>query len=347
MKISENLELGRGYFENIDYFDGYLILNGWLLLPNRQFDKFLLFVNNEFVSENEIKIREDIGEAFPFIRHAKKSAFEIKVKYPTLSHNKHNVIDICLVGIENGKQIAKMETIYAKEVLSDLPIPSSHLMKRVAGHELVSMFKSTGFQSFSDYWKQACKYKKQHEINSILDWGCGCGRMISFFNSIAEIHKIYGCDIDGEAINWCKDNIECANFDVIPSLPPTKYQSDYFDLVVSYSVFTHLERDVQISWLNEIQRITAPGGLFIASVHGEFASYFVFPDSMNEILKNGIYDDILDNHLDGIAPNNYYRATFQTKEYTHAVFSQCFEIVDYVERGCSNYQDLVIMKKTK
>jgi hypothetical protein len=42
-----------------------------------------------------------------------------------------------------------------------------------------------------------------------------------------------------------------------------------FDIVTSWSVLTHLRRDVQLDWLKEMSRIIAPGGLFSASVSGE------------------------------------------------------------------------------
>jgi len=344
MKICSGLELGRGYFDHIDYLDGNLILKGWMLLPDKKFDKFLLFVNNEFISEIEIKIREGVGNAYPFIQHAENSGFEIR--QPINAHKDKTLVDICLIGAADGKQLAKMETCYSRQLINSFSNPSSHLMKRVANNEKASFFKSTAFQSFNNYWKQTCRYKNPHEIRTMLDWGCGCGRMISLFNSLAEIPQIYGCDIDAEAIDWCKDNIDCAKFRVISPLPPTEYPGDLFDLVVGNSVFTHLTRDVQISWLHEMKRIISPGGFLLASVHGEFATYFTFPDSVDNILKNGIHDDILDGNLDGIAPNGYYRGTFQAKEYTNKVFSKYFEIIDYVERGSLNYQDLVIMKKT-
>ena len=96
-----------------------------------------------------------------------------------------------------------------------------------------------------------------------------------------------------------------------------------------------------------MRRIISPGGLFLASVHGEFATYFNFPNStVKDILgKEGTYDGLKDTNLDGIAPEGYYRATLQSQEYTKKVYGKYFEILEYVERGYSNHQDLVVMKK--
>jgi len=159
------------------------------------------------------------------------------------------------------------------------------------------------------------------------------------------IPAIYGCDIDHESIAWCNKNIRGGYFDVIPPLPPTRYADGLFDLVISNSVFTHLARDVQLKWLEEMRRIIAPGGLFLASVHGEFAAFFNFNGKIGDALRDDINDEALDTNLDGVAPKGYYRGTFQKRAYTERVFGQFFEIVDYVEAGSLNVQDLVVMRK--
>ena len=41
----------------------------------------------------------------------------------------------------------------------------------------------------------------------VLDWGCGCGRIIEMFQHLTKNKEFYGCDIDAEAIDWCKNNL--------------------------------------------------------------------------------------------------------------------------------------------
>jgi len=60
--------------------------------------------------------------------------------------------------------------------------------------------------------------------------------------------------------------------------------------------------------------------------------------------ERGIADDKLDARLDGVAPEEYYRSVFQTREYTLREWSRFFEILDYKERWISNFQDLVVMR---
>ncbi len=90
-----------------------------------------------------------------------------------------------------------------------------------------------------------------------------------------------------------------------------------------------------------------PGGLFLASVHGEFAAEFVSATIGNDMRQYGISDMMRDRNLDGVAPKDYYRGVFQTRSYTYREWSKYFTIIDYIEGGISNYQDLVVMKKEK
>ena len=120
-----------------------------------------------------------------------------------------------------------------------------------------------------------------------------------------------------------------------------------FDVVISYSVFTHLVRDVQESWLQEMKRIMMPGGLFFASCHGDFATSFSPAHVQKEVTNIGISDSSLDPNLDGIAPAGYYRGVFQSRSYTMKEWGKHFRILDYIDRGMGNFQDLVIMQKEK
>jgi hypothetical protein len=94
-----------------------------------------------------------------------------------------------------------------------------------------------------------------------------------------------------------------------------------------------------------MRRIIAPGGLFLASTHGEFAASFTFPKASQKIPLDGISDTMTDSKLNGVAPENYYRTVFQTREYTLREFSKYFEILEYIERGVANFQDLIVMRR--
>ncbi len=335
--------LARGYFERLEYKDGKLLLSGWMLLREKPLDSFALYINQHKVMEVKTASRPDVAQVFAWIPHARNTGFTFSVHYPHQAMNE--LLDICVVGTAKGKERAKMETWYRMDVYSGLPTPAPHLISRVAAHESPHFYLVTGWQNYQEYWTTVCRHADPRSIKSMLDWGCGCGRILSYFSKFSGIPRICGCDIDAEAIAWCQKNLSLVEASEIPPYPPTNYADNAFDLVVSYSVLTHLSKEVQFAWLEEIRRILKPGGLLIASVHGEFAASYRFQGTKIPSLRDsGIHEDV-DHRLDGIAPDGYYRGTYQSKDYTLREWSRYFEILEYREAAAGNFQDLVVMKK--
>lgn len=343
VELSE-LELAHGYFYGMEYIDSRLNILGWMMLPERGFDSVALYINQTKVVETEIMESDYLIKDYHYISHARKSGFSFSVHRS--DEEMEGMIDICVVGLVRGRKIAKMETWYLKDLYSCFPIPPAHLILREILSEDPHFYLITGLQSYREFLTAACKYVDPLSIKSMLDWGCGCGRVIGFFSKFSGIPRLCGCDIDREAITWCRANLEPAEFSVVSPSPPTHYPDEAFDLIVSYSVLTHLSRKTQSCWLEEMQRILVPGGLFLATVHGEFAATFTFPGRKAiDVLKDGIYDDRKDEALDGVAPDGYYRSVYQSRNYTIKEYSRYFEVLEYIERGSINYQDLIVMRK--
>jgi SAM-dependent methyltransferase len=340
--IENDLKPARGYFDLVEFIDGNLVIEGWILVPDKRIDKTLLFIDKQFIREFDIVEKEDVAKAFEFIPHARYSGFAIAEKRDIRADD---MVEICIVAMKNGKQVGYMQTCYSKNAADKLVVRDKHLMHRVAHTESVSYFRASGFKSFSDFWEPACKLADPAGLKMVLDWGCGCGRLIEMFKYLSKNKELYGCDIDSEAIDWCKDNLENIEFTTIHPLPPTEYPDNFFDLVIGNSVFTHLTRDVQFLWLEELNRIIKNDGLLLATVHGGCATFFQFQNKAKEILKDGIHDGSIVDTLGDIAPKDYYRATYQSQEYTKREFGKYFEVLDYIEKGSSNFQDMVVMRK--
>lgn len=287
--------------------------------------------------------REDVAAYYPWIEYGKSSGFT----FIQPRNSSSDMLDIRVVGTFEGREIARMETWFHKEFAS-FPLPPAHQMKRVTNHENGQFYLLGGMQSYTEFWRAI----KQHSpgpqfCKRILDWGCGSGRMTAFLQRFSNVPEIFGCDVDGEAIHWCQQNLSPGIFASSPFYPPTLYAGAFFDVIVAYSVFTHLSKDNQNAWLGELQRILAPRGLLLASIHGDFVARFTLRDEkQNQQLKEeGFCDAYEDNNLDGIAPQGQYRGVFQTKEYTLNNWSKYFEILEYKERGSMNFHDLVVMRK--
>jgi SAM-dependent methyltransferase len=333
------IELARGYFEEISHVAEELVVKGWILLPTIAFDSVRILIDGQLADTAAIIGREDVAKAFPQIPHANRSGFRFGLKRPAVSRSR---IDI--LGVERDRARGCLSTLFRPDLDTAVPTPPAELMERVASTRDPMFFKVGGLKSYGEFLRPIERYRPLRSISRMLDWGCGCGRVTAHFVLDAEAGTVHGCDIDSEAVSWCKSHLAPGEFRTVKPLPPTPYDSDSFDLVIGFSVFTHLAREVQHAWLTEMQRVIAPGGLFLASTHGSFAAYFEHLGDSPALLRDGIIDNITDDSLDGIAPQGYYRGVFQTREYTVREWSRYFEIVEYIERGV-NFQDLVVMRR--
>lgn len=137
--------------------------------------------------------------------------------------------------------------------------------------------------------EQADKIIKWLDVTSeckILDIGCGCGRIaIHFLDYLSEQGKYIGLDIDKNFISFCSDNISAAkdNFQfefmdvyngaygreckIKASDVSFPIKDESMDIVIMWSVFTHMNLGDIDSYLKEIHRVLKKGGKFIASLN--------------------------------------------------------------------------------
>ncbi len=156
------------------------------------------------------------------------------------------------------------------------PWPGEELALRVTGTTEKKVFFESGQQSVRDLNRALGVLDRSLEsYPSILEFGCGCGRIILWLGHLAGAASLHGVDIDERAIRWAQDNMPYATFKVNSALPPLDYPDDSFDLVYNHSVFTHLDEEYQDRWLEELRRVTKPGGTILLTVHGDEAVRYV------------------------------------------------------------------------
>jgi len=108
---------------------------------------------------------------------------------------------------------------YIKQTIDRVP-PAS-LRFRVHGDVNIYSFLEAGKGCSQDIIESL--FTVQTDINSfrnILDFGCGCGRTIIWFADKANQVQFHGTDVDADAIEWCRQNLDFAKFEVNESVPP-------------------------------------------------------------------------------------------------------------------------------
>lgn len=131
----------------------------------------------------------------------------------------------------------------------------------------------SGFKTLSEAYSFYLFIKRTMKIKGsaintetkILDYGCGWGRIIRFFLKDTYPSNLFGIDCDEEIIKVCKNSDLRCNFDVNNIFPPTTFEDNFFDLIYTYSVFSHLSEHAHKLWLEEFKRILKPGGILVAT----------------------------------------------------------------------------------
>ena len=223
-------------------------------------------------------------------------------------------------------------------------VPPTSLRYRVHGSPSMDGFLKVGKRCSEDI--EAALGKVGRNLDSfgdILDFGCGCGRTLIWFADRSRSARWYGTDIDAEAVSWCRDNLDFAEFGVNGPFPPLEYASGAFDLVYAISVFTHLDEGYQFRWLEELKRITRPGGIVLLTVSGRRVWRGLPEEHVADIKKKG-FKFVASNTAKGIFPE-WYQNAYHTKEYVLDRYSEYFDVLNYIPRGMSNRQDVVVLQR--
>ena len=150
-----------------------------------------------------------------------------------------------------------------------LPIPPPRLMYDVAGTDDVEWFLRFGRATARTLHEVVAQAHRPLEtFERMLDFGCGCGRVLRHFAELDHV-ELHGTDVRRGAVAWCRRNLQFAKFDRNKLTPPTVYDDGTFDFVYAISVFTHLPEALQVLWLDELRRILRPHGLLAITTHGD------------------------------------------------------------------------------
>jgi SAM-dependent methyltransferase len=199
------------------------------------------------------------------------------------------------------------------------------------------------------------------ELEAVLDFGSGAGRVLPHFAARAPEATCAGCDVDQTAIAWAEQHRCALSWSLSSFEPPLPFAPESFDLVYSISVFSHLPRGLQDRWLGELSRVLRPGGLALLSVHGRHAfeqfrsgrvrtawcapevfareplraGDFVFAPYIRSVWNSG--------EMPGIGRE--YGLAFQGPEHASASWSPHLRVVEVLERALTGWQDVVVCSR--
>jgi len=240
---------------------------------------------------------------------------------------------------------ALRRVIACEPVAADVPPP--HLRYRVHRSFDVEQYQTTGRsiaalirQAFSDTGFDIAD-------RAVLDLGSGPGRVAHWLKAEVPSVQLTCADIDGEAIDWANRHLPgVATFVTTPHLPPMPFASSSFDAIYCISLFTHLDERMQNVWLHEIARMLKPGGLLLATTHGEFSTTSCSARELEQLQTRGFVFRAQSRRrikLDGLP--EFYQTSFHTRGYIQEHWSKILDIVSYLPGGIQQHQDLVILRR--
>jgi ubiquinone/menaquinone biosynthesis C-methylase UbiE len=101
----------------------------------------------------------------------------------------------------------------------------------------------------------------------VFEMGCAAGRMLRWLEDVSDKCEVWGTDISGEHIMWCKQNLSPPfHFFITTTNPHLPFPDNYFDVIYAGSVFTHID-DLSDAWMLELRRIMKPGGRAYITIH--------------------------------------------------------------------------------
>ncbi len=223
------------------------------------------------------------------------------------------------------------------------PLPPVRLRARVAGSWAGHAFLRMGGVLSSDVRTVLdLAGEDRSRFQQVLDWGCGCGRVMREFPQMFPNATLTGADIDAEAIAWNQEHLRgLGEFCVVPSVPPSSLPAGRFDLILGVSVFTHLPLALESAWLRELARIAAPGARLLLSYHGDELIREHF--TMDQAIENEDgFSYFRTSPTEGLP--DHYQASFHTEGALRRLWGEHFDILSIHPLSLGKRQGMVLCR---
>lgn len=185
----------------------------------------------------------------------------------------------------------------------------------------------------------------QSPAQTILDWGCGTGRVTRHLPGSFPDATIIGADANPACIEWLQHTI--------PTIQWVQSNTDYtnpqltgqFNLIIGISVLTHLPAADQAGWLATLHKLLYPQALAWLSTHGDSYLYQLTAPQQRQLAEKGVLT------LGADKKGSRQMRTYHSYAGMQALLGQDWEIILYYNGkqfpGVLGGQDAWLLKKLR
>ena len=188
-----------------------------------------------------------------------------------------------------------------------------------------------------------CKIFGHSPIQSILDWGCGTGRVTRHLPDYFPEAKITGADVNPSCIQWLQNNMQGIEWIQSSTNLSGETISAQYDLIIALSVLTHLPTNEQANWLNILHSLLNTKGLVWLSTHGKTYLHQLTHHQKKQLSEQGILT------LGADKKGSRQMRTYHTYSSMKQLLGRDWEIVMYYDGqkfpGILGGQDAWLLKK--
>ncbi|CAI9121128.1 class I SAM-dependent methyltransferase [Brytella acorum] len=190
--------------------------------------------------------------------------------------------------------------------------PPDDLQREIHGHSgEVSLHEA---HVFYREIKAYCSYVGRPVMpeTRVLDFGCGWGRVTRLFMKDVRPDNLFGVDSTSRFLIEARRCNPALNFLSCQLVPPLLMGDGTFDLITSWSVFSHLDEFLAGHWIREFHRLLRPGGIAILTTQSRrfigFCAEMRARRASGMRLEHGWYEACADSFTDEAHANSRYEA---------------------------------------
>ena len=191
------------------------------------------------------------------------------------------------------------------------------------------------------------KSNEKNTVGSILDFPCGCGRVLRFLRVRFPKADITASEIDTSMLDFCKDVFSVKS--VISDIDFRKLSlPGKHDLIWCGSLITHIDERATADLLKFFHDHLSPGGLCVFTTHGQLSVEWIEKKTRTYGLTASAQQEVLSQfHHKGYGYADYknwhgFGISVVSHEHMLAIARSVgqWNETSFLERGWDNHQDV-------